>query len=63
MVRKMLDEVQVLNNGKIEACKQICSRTHGANFFDAVDYMSDQVTEIFPNEQLEGDKAYKRRIS
>ena len=39
MVRKMLEKVQVSNNGQIEACKRICSSTHGANFVEAVAYM------------------------
>jgi hypothetical protein len=63
MVHKMLEKVQVSNNGQVEACKRICSSNHGSNFVDAVTYMSAQVTEIFPNAQLEGKKAYKRRIS
>ena len=63
MVRKMLEKVQVSNNGQIEACKHICSSTHGANFVDAVASISAQVTEISPNSQLEGKKACKRCIS
>ena len=51
MVRKMLEKVQVLKNGQIEACKRICSSTHGDNFVEAVAYMSSQVTDILPNNQ------------
>ena len=44
MVRKMLEKVQVSNNRQIEACKRICSSNHGANFVEAVAYMSSHVT-------------------
>ena len=36
---------------------------HRADFLGAVTYLSAQVTEIFPNAQLESKKTYKRRIS
>ena len=63
MVRKMLEKIQVLNNGQLKACKRICSSMHGAGFVGGVTYLYAQVTEIFPNEQLEIKKTYKRRIS
>ena len=63
MVRKMIEKIQVPNNGQMESCKRICSSMHGTSFVDAVTYLSAQVTEIFPYAQLEGKKTFKRRIS
>ena len=62
MVCKMIEKIQVPNNGQMEACKRICSSMHGTSFVDAVTYLSAQVTEIFPSAQLEGKKTFKRRI-
>ena len=62
MVKKMLEKISVSNNAQMEACKRICSSTHGGNFVNAVAYLSGQVTELFPNAQLDGNKR-KRRVS
>ena len=61
MVRKMLEKIQVSNNSEMDACKRICSNTHGHDFVAAVAYLSGQVTELFPSAQLESKK--KRRVS
>jgi hypothetical protein len=62
MVRKMLEKIQVSNNSEMDACKRICSNTHAGDFVAAVAYLSGQVTELFPNAQLE-NKSKKRRVS
>ena len=62
MVCKMLEKIQVPNNSEMDACKRICSNTHAGDFVAAVAYLSGQVTELFPNAQLE-NKSKKRRVS
>ena len=61
MVRKMLENMKVPNNPKIDDCKCIFSNTHGQIFFNAVAYLSVQVTQIFPNAKIENKK--KRQLS
>ena len=63
MVRKMLEKMNVPKNAQMEACKPICSSNHGTDIVGTVAYLSAQVTEIFPMDQLESKKSYKRRIS
>ena len=62
MVRKMLEKMNVPKNAQMEACKPICSSNHGTDIVGTVAYLSAQVTEIFPMDQLESKKSYKRRI-
>jgi hypothetical protein len=61
MVRKLLEKMNVPNNSEMDACKRICSNTHGNDFVAAVAYLSGQVTELFPNAQLDNKK--KRKVS
>ena len=46
----------------MDACRRIFSNSHGDNFIAAVSYLSTQVTEIFPNAQIEAKKNFKRKI-
>ena len=34
MVRKMLEKIQVPNNGQLKACNRICSSMHRADFLE-----------------------------
>ena len=56
MVRNTIEKIKVPNNLKMDACKRILLNTHGHNFFKAVTYLSSQVTQIFPNAQIENKK-------
>ena len=62
MVRNMLEKVQVSNNSDMDACRRIFSNSHGDNFIAAVSYLSTQVTEIFPNTQIEAKKISSARF-
>ena len=61
MVRNMIKKMKVPKNLEMDACKKFFSNTHKQIFFNAVAYLSGQVTEIFTNTQLENKK--KRRLS
>lgn len=62
-VRVMLKKMEVPNNPGVEAVKRICSNAHGDNFLDAVTYLSSEITNLFPEAQLEAKSGKRRRIS
>ena len=57
----MLEKIKLTNNLEMDPCKCILLSMHGHNFVNAVDYLSGQVTEIFPKAQVKNKK--KCRLS
>ena len=49
----MLVNIKVPNNLEMEHCKLILLNSHGYNVVNAVAYLYCQVTNIFPNIQIE----------
>ena len=52
MVGNILENIKVTNYSEMDACGRILLNTCEQNFFNAVAYLSVQVTEIFPSAQI-----------
>jgi hypothetical protein len=63
MVRILLERMQVANNGAVDAVKRICSRDFPADFTGAVNYLSGEITSIFPSAGAENPNRRRRLVS